>query len=1178
MKLKPQAWAVVILLVAATTVQMVATAGTFPGTNGKIAFASGGYIRVINGDGTGATDLGAASAASTISEPAWNATGTKLVFRRGGSEIRSMNADGTNSKSLVGMPSFAGNPTWSADGSVVAFDGYIGGPQQESRIYTAPAAGGTATELVALDALDPTYSPDGTKIAYEDRADKSDIGVMNADGSGAANITTGGSGNAGDYDPSWSPDGTKIAFSRNYQIWSMNANGSGATQLTTQLTTGDRATHPTWSPDGTQIAFQRGEDIWVMDADGTDAVNITNSPDMEDRAPDWGSTGAPQPAEGIEFSADTYKGSEGGDRTALARTAGAVITVVRSDSTAGATMVFSTSDGSAKSSRFRECLRCTVPSADYLKASGTIVFGPGEATKTFLVPIVDDGAIEGDETVNLTLSRYKRGPLPGPRSTAVLTISDNDPNVSFERPSSSGSEAVGRPRLNLPLSAPATGATVNYSVTGGTATLGEDYALAAGTLQFGARSTTIPLTVVEDDLKEQPETVRVELSAPTNAELGPTTVHTFTITDNDPQGDVAGDTTASALVVDLVAQPRQVIRENLPASPQPPGDVDVYRVHLEAGDDLAIDVDPVATRVSLDLVFPGLKSSTLTILGADGTTGLAVVGGSEEPDGTGPTDNPAYLFNAETTGDYYLRLESEEILLNGYTIELHRLALAEGFQPPEILEEEGPMFAWLRGKTLGITGPTGYGFGLEGNWTKTTTFNRRSGTTSVVYTLAPQETVDFVTAFGKLRLQSLGPIVVNTGLNRWGDTFGQTAGPIPVRLGIPLDSLADSMRDEFGLELALSALENWTISMGSEIMEGGRGLPNGVEQLMPGVPYLWFYDEPAIAASLGEVRIEQTADTGKVLLILDPMDPFLYIRQDESGEVKKPTLAFSRGGRIPFNPTLLPTIPSAVGLTDFNSHVFTSAGFPPNPALAEYITIFADESLDLDANHDGDWLAGEGNAHQLLSGDLSAFGDVLQDINVGANARVIFHYNSDRDEFDFETPIGRATAVYNGQEEALWFRGRKGPEGSPLQGTPFNFLSLTQEDTFEGTINSDGEFTVIAGTGYTSPAADLRVELRMENEGIQADIRGDVVMKGSVGYKGATASCTARAGARGLLAFSYTNRLHMSGSLGLDGDVDCFLGNKRVLSANMNGLSGSIDDGKITFRLPYIGPKSITLF
>jgi hypothetical protein len=366
--------------------------------------------------------------------------------------------------------------------------------------------------------------------------------------------------------------------------------------------------------------------------------------------------------------------------------------------------------------------------------------------------------------------------------------------------------------------------------------------------------------------------------------------------------------------------------------------------------------------------------------------------------------------------------------------------------------------------------------------------------------------------------------------------------------------------------------------MGSEIMEGGRDLPSGVRQLMPGVPYLWFYDEPAVTAILGEVAIEQEVGEEKVLLILDAMDPFLYIRQDKSGEVKKPTLAFSRGGRIPFDPALLPTIPSAVGLTDFNSHIFTSAGFPPNPALAEYITIFADESLDLDANDDGDWLAGEGNAHQLLSGDLSSIGQVLRDINVGANARVIFHYDSDRNQFDFETPIGRATAVYNGQEEALWFRGRKGPEGSPLRGTPFNFLSLTQEDTFEGTINSDGEFTVIATTGYVSPAADFKIELRFDNEGIAADIGGDVVMKGSVGYKGATASCTATAGADGRLAFSYTNTLHMSGSVGLDGSVKCYIGGKRVLSASMNGLSGSIDDGKITFRLPYIGNKSITLF
>src|SRR5207245_4432941 len=62
-----------------------------------------------------------------------------------------------------------------------------------------------------------------------------------------------------------------------------------------------------------------------------------------------------------------------------------------------------------------------------------------------------------------------------------------------------------------------------------------DYTLAAGTLTFTAGQTnkTIAITIVNDIRDEEDETVEVTLSSPTNAVLG-TTVHTYTILDNDP--------------------------------------------------------------------------------------------------------------------------------------------------------------------------------------------------------------------------------------------------------------------------------------------------------------------------------------------------------------------------------------------------------------------------------------------------------------------------------------------------------------------------------------------------------------------------------------------------------------------------------------------------------------------
>ena len=46
------------------------------------------------------------------------------------------------------------------------------------------------------------------------------------------------------------------------------------------------------------------------------------------------------------------------------------------------------------------------------------------------------------------------------------------------------------------------------------------------------------------------------------------------------------------------------------------------------------------------------------------------------------------------------------------------------------------MYAFLNGNTLDITGPTGYGFGITGNWTETTTTNFFTQQVAATYTAA----------------------------------------------------------------------------------------------------------------------------------------------------------------------------------------------------------------------------------------------------------------------------------------------------------------------------------------------------------------------------------------------------------------------------------------------------------
>ncbi|MFO0966215.1 MAG: Calx-beta domain-containing protein [Gemmataceae bacterium] len=115
---------------------------------------------------------------------------------------------------------------------------------------------------------------------------------------------------------------------------------------------------------------------------------------------------APQPG-ALRFSASAFSVDEG--------QATATITVTRTGGSDGSVSVnYATSNGSATAG------------SDYTGASGTLTFAAGQTSKTFTVPILNDTAVEGAETVNLTLSGPTGGATLGSPAAATLTIVDND--------------------------------------------------------------------------------------------------------------------------------------------------------------------------------------------------------------------------------------------------------------------------------------------------------------------------------------------------------------------------------------------------------------------------------------------------------------------------------------------------------------------------------------------------------------------------------------------------------------------------------------------------------------------------------------------------------------------------------------------------------------------------------
>jgi hypothetical protein len=124
----------------------------------------------------------------------------------------------------------------------------------------------------------------------------------------------------------------------------------------------------------------------------------------------------PNAAVSVQFSSNNYSRSEG--------SGGATITVQLSAASGETvTVKYATSNGTATAG------------SDYTAVNGTLTFAPGETSKNFTVPIVNDGADENNETVNLTLSEPSNASL-GSFKTATLIIEDNDtpenPNEGFQ--------------------------------------------------------------------------------------------------------------------------------------------------------------------------------------------------------------------------------------------------------------------------------------------------------------------------------------------------------------------------------------------------------------------------------------------------------------------------------------------------------------------------------------------------------------------------------------------------------------------------------------------------------------------------------------------------------------------------------------------------------------------------
>ncbi|MFW6083811.1 MAG: hypothetical protein ACODAA_01205, partial [Gemmatimonadota bacterium] len=211
-----------------------------------------------------------------------------LFYTTGGSGgLHVINPDGTDPVHLIGSVGDVLPGAISPDGTSIVFTGETA---DGAEIFIAAIDGTGAMRITnnSVPDLFPTWSPDGTRIAFlSDRNGTSDPGniyVMDVDGSNVTPITD-------DPDeegrPVWSPDGSLIAFGRGNDgvgdVFVVEPDGTGETNLTDDpAMDGD----PAWSPDGSRITFvstraSGDAEIYAMDADGSNVDRITSEPGIE---------------------------------------------------------------------------------------------------------------------------------------------------------------------------------------------------------------------------------------------------------------------------------------------------------------------------------------------------------------------------------------------------------------------------------------------------------------------------------------------------------------------------------------------------------------------------------------------------------------------------------------------------------------------------------------------------------------------------------------------------------------------------------------------------------------------------------------------------------------------------------------------------------------------------------
>jgi Tol biopolymer transport system component len=255
--------------------------------SGRIAFAFDDGIWTSRADGTHRQRI----TSDGGFDPSWSPDGRRIVYRRltadDDGELWTVEADGSQRADLGIGPSSDWGPSFSPDGTMIAFSSNKGGPLA---IWVMHSDGSAARQVTAGHGEYPSWSPDGKRLAYAGGS-YYDIHVVDLDGSNDRAITD---TPAYDMGPAWSPDGRTIVYHTQVdafpnvgesgqgpemELHAVGIDGSNDRRLTDDSVEDSFAA---WSPDGRFLVWARHGELVVGHPDGSGMASIGSG-----NFPDW---------------------------------------------------------------------------------------------------------------------------------------------------------------------------------------------------------------------------------------------------------------------------------------------------------------------------------------------------------------------------------------------------------------------------------------------------------------------------------------------------------------------------------------------------------------------------------------------------------------------------------------------------------------------------------------------------------------------------------------------------------------------------------------------------------------------------------------------------------------------------------------------------------------------------